>query len=368
MNELNCQKLTVRTKFLIGAALAGQIMQMAVLPALADAEVRIGQSSAFAVPAGTANMTSDQRARAMQKNVDNALVAASDKTPSTVAVTNVNGQPVVTLGGFYVATVDLASAKKSGTTPSVLAQRWASGLRRSLSNRSAVTSYVEGLTGRNTAQVGTTTTASGSYPYYRQGRVIYIPAGMMMPVSLSTALNSETAKSGDSIQATLAEPLNLGETQVPANSVLIGQITDAIAGRRLSHSGHLAMKFTKLRTPDGVETPITAHIVGSVGKYAQDGRGETGDFRGETTAHKFEIAALHGAIGAGSGALLGTVVGAIASHGYGTGRGAVTGLVIGGALGVAESALLRKGSDVKITSGQTFNLLLDAPASIASNG
>ncbi|HEY9712952.1 MAG TPA: hypothetical protein V6C72_05760, partial [Chroococcales cyanobacterium] len=161
---------------------------------------------------------------------------------------------------------------------------------------------------------------------------------------------------------------NLGETQVPANSILIGQVSDAVAGKRLSHSGHLGIKFTKLRTPDGAETPIVAHIEGQIGKYKQDGSVTSGEFRGETTAHKVEVAALHGAIGAGSGAVLGTVVGAIASRGWGTGRGAVAGMVMGGALGVAESALYRKNADVKIGSGQTLNLVLDAPATLTDNG
>jgi hypothetical protein len=63
--------------------------------------------------------------------------------------------------------------------------------------------------------------------------------------------------------------------------------------------------------------------------------------------------------------VLGTAIGAIAGRGRGAGRGAVAGTAIGGALGVAESLLWRKGGDVKMAQGQTLNLQLDAPASLA---
>jgi hypothetical protein len=75
--------------------------------------------------------------------------------------------------------------------------------------------------------------------------------------------------------------------------------------------------------------------------------------------------ALDGAIGAGAGALSGTAIGAIASHGYGTGRGALAGMTIGGALGDAGSLFLRRGADVHADPGSILKLQLDAPAKIA---
>jgi hypothetical protein len=102
-------------------------------------------------------------------------------------------------------------------------------------------------------------------------------------------------------------------------------------------------------------------------KYTEEGA-NSDNFKGEGTRVKVEDAALRGAIGAGAGALLGTTIGAIASRGYGTGRGAVAGVALGGALGVADSLLLRKGRDVNVGSGQALKLQLDAPASISLNG
>jgi len=343
------------------AAVAGQL----ALPAFADASVRLGGAPLFTIPAAAGGLSPDQRAKAMQKNMDNALVAATNRSPSAVSVTYVSGQPVLTLGGFYICTVDAASSKKLGLTPGALATRWQTSLKNAMRNQSAVDAYVSQLMGSaKTAVAGTTTTQAGSYPFYRQGRVIYIPAGMMLPVSLSTSVSSTTARAGDKLEAKLAEDVNLGDATVPAGSVLTGTITDAIAGQRMGKSGSLGLKFTRLRTPDGAETPITAHIIGGLEKYDQVSA-ESGLYKGEGTKKKVEQAALRGALGAGAGALLGTTIGAISSHGYGTGRGAVAGTIFGGAIGVADSLLLRKGSDINVGSGQMLKLQLDAPASLA---
>jgi hypothetical protein len=326
--------------------------------AMAD-PVRVAGQQAFDV-GGTG------RAAAVQKNIDNALVASKNHTEGSVGVVYVKGQPVLTLGGFYVTTVDAAAAKTAHTTPALLAQKWASGLKSTMKSSAAVDQYVNQLTGSSnvTASAGTTTTTAGSYPYYKQGRIVYIPAGMTIPVALKTALSSGTAKAGDPIEGQIAETVNLGDAMIPAGSIITGKVTEATAGQR-AHAGLLGMKFDTLRTPDGQTVPITAHIEGSVGNYQELGT-SSNTLQGESTHDKVKQALIRGAIGAGGGAVLGTAIGAIASHGYNTGSGTMTGTVLGGALGVADALLLRKGNDVTVGSGQTFKLLLDAPASLAA--
>lgn len=329
------------------------------------APVKVGPQSAFDVPLGAGKMTATQRAAAIQKNVDNALVASTDRTPNTVAVTTVNKQPVITLGGFYVASIDAATAQKLGVTSTVLAQKWSNGLKGALANEATVGNYIAQLVGSGQQpQTGISSNETGSYPYYHKGGVIYVPAGMTLPIVLNTSLSSQTCRSGDPIQATLARPIVLGDAEIPANSLLLGQIVDAAPGTEMSHSGQMSLHFTTLQTPSGAAVPISAHIVGRLGKYEATADGRTDSFHGESTDHKIEDAAIRGAIGAGSGVLLGTVVGAIASHGYGTGRGALAGLTIGGALGVADSLMLRRGSDINVPSGQALTLQLDAPAQL----
>lgn len=206
---------------------------------------------------------------------------------------------------------------------------------------------------------------------YQQGRVAFVPAGMMLPVSLTTAISTDVAQPGDLVSATLNEPVNLGNGNIPAGSTITGRVVSAKAGGFLGRSGMLSVKFNSLRTPSGAEVPMSAHIVGGIGKYTEVGA-QSGTFAGETWKNKAGQAALRGGLGAGAGAALGTAIGAIAGSGHGTtgravGRGAWSGAAIGGGLGVAQSTLLRKGKNVKIASGTPMQLQLDAPMSISQN-
>jgi hypothetical protein len=366
-------------------------------------------------------MTADARAEAIQKNLDNALVAAKDHTPSSVNIVYVKGLPVITLGGYQVATVNSEDAKSAGTTPALLAQRWADTLRGTLQDQASIGSYIAQLSGGYAATAPAPTTAPQAPPAaaynaptgngapagygapdqfnrqtpppqyggaygggapqyggaygggapqyggapggYPMQRGYVMQAGVVLPVQLQTSISTQAAQPGDMIQASMTDPTG----QLPAGTVLVGQVTDAKAGGFMGRSGMLGVKFTSMRTPDGQQVPITAHVVGGIGKYA-DADGD-GVVKGETWKTKVGQAAIRGAIGAGTGAALGTAVGAIAGRGgRGAGRGAWSGTAIGGGLGVADSLLLRKGKDVTIKSGTAMQVQLDAPVSLSGGG
>ena len=196
------------------------------------------------------------------------------------------------------------------------------------------------------------------------GHLTYIPAGMMIPVKLQTSISSSVAKAGDVVLAKTTEDMNLGDSIIPANTTLIGHITDAADGAWMGKSGSITIKFTSIRAANGVDTPISAHISGSVGKY--DDRGNS-TLRGENSSSKIKKAAIATGVGAGLGTVTGIAIGAIAGGGHGVSRGALTGAAIGSGLGLAQALLLRKGSEVNLTQGQTFNLQLDAPVTVAMN-
>lgn len=353
-----------QSKLVVAAIIASQFMPMAALAG----PVRIGGQQAFNITTGGGGLTATARTTSIQKNIDNALVAATNRSPASVGMVYVKGLPVITLGGFYVTTVDTATAKAAKTTPALLAQKWVAGLKTSLKDKASVDNYVAQLTGGSSgapvASAGTTSTNAGSYPFYQQGRIVYIPAGMTIPVALTSNLSSSNSQVGDRVEARIAQTVQLGDTSIPEGSIVYGKVTQAAAGKRMGKSGTLGLKFDSLRTPNGQEVPITAHIQGGIGKYHDLGVG-TDIVKGESGSTKVKKALVHGAVGAGSGALVGTAIGAIAGHGRGAGRGAIAGTAIGGALGIAESLLLRKGEDVKVESGLTLNLILDAPASLA---
>ena len=201
----------------------------------------------------------------------------------------------------------------------------------------------------------------------RQGRVTYVPAGLVIPATINTSISSQVARPGDRITATVAENVYLGGGMIPAGSVVSGHITDAEPGRRLARSGRLGIKFTSLRTPGGAEVPIAAHIIGGIDKYKDVGSDESDYIKGETGGTKVKKTLVHGAVGAGAGALLGTAVGAIAARsGRGVGRGAWSGAAIGGGVGVAHGLLIRRGNDVLVHSGTRIQLQMEAPVQVTA--
>jgi hypothetical protein len=442
----------------------------------ADDKIRLGGQVVFEAQAASDGMTVDDRAQSIQRNLDNALVAAQDRSPASVNIVYVKGVPVITLGGYQVVTVNNSDAKDAGTTPAILAQRWADALKNTLKDAASVSRYIAQLTGApaggppptSSAPTGAMASAApanlppsvppppyagggapygappsdgagmpasnndqynratgttgvppyqggaytgggypggppagypgggypgGGYPggpgggympqgYPMQGRVVYAQAGTIIPISLKTSISTQAASPGDLILADASGGAT-GDANIPPGTVLVGQIVEAKAGGFLGRSGMLEVKFNRMRTPDGMEVPISAHIKGGIGKYAV---GADGEIHGETWKTKVGQGLMRGAIGAGAGAALGTAVGAIAGAGmrkpgyynpytggyygggsyagHGAGTGAWSGAAIGGGVGVADSLLLRKGHDVTIKSGTSMEIQLDSPVSM----
>jgi hypothetical protein len=430
------------------AAILSQSLNVLAPPAFADTNsVKIAGQPIFTIANASNSGSIANRTATIQENLDNALVASKDHTPSSVNISYVNGTPVITLGGYQVATVVSADATTLKTTPALLANQWADKIRHALVDQASINSYIAQISGtyassapavstNNYAPLSTNTQSSNaqysdspvvgnaqqqnrfyqsnsngaqnnqsqqsqSYDAYnsnsnnqhssfnqgnanygqqnppnnyqdgasgqglRQGRIAYAQVGQIIPVTLNTSIATQVAQAGDLIQATVSKNVAVGDSVIPAGSQVLGQVTEAKAGGRLTRSGELQIKFTRLRLADGSETPISAHIVGTIGKYAEVGGDQSDQFKGETTKNKVGSVAFRGLLGAGGGAALGTAVGAIAGGGHGAGMGAWSGAAIGGGLGAADSLILRKGANVTVKSGTNLQLELDSPVAIS---
>ena len=77
-----------------------------------------------------------------------------------MTVVYAKGMPVVTVGGYQVATVDTATAKAANTSPALLAKQWADSLRASMQDQASVESYVAQLSGA----AGGGAPGAGGYP------------------------------------------------------------------------------------------------------------------------------------------------------------------------------------------------------------
>lgn len=200
----------------------------------------------------------------------------------------------------------------------------------------------------------------GQNPYAIRPRVATAPAGLVIPVTLQTSISTQVARNGDYVQASIDHNIPLqGLSYIPAGSVVSEQVNDAAAGRMMNRSGVLGISFTNLRLPDGMSVPIQAHILGDIGKYAQN---SGGDVHGEGWGRKLGAFALRTGIGAGGGALFGTALGAIAGGSVGT--GAWAGTAIGGGIGALDDVFLRKGRNVLLNAGTSMQVQLDAQIQI----
>ncbi len=207
----------------------------------------------------------------------------------------------------------------------------------------------------------------GAYPYSQMltARVATIAAGTMISASLKNTINSGSSQPGETIEATISQPVYSGGSEViPAGSRLIGQITNVVSAKRFKFgaNGKVDVKFTQLVTPGGQQVPLSGSVDTTQVKLT-----------GGTTAGRVGKGALTTAVGAGSGAALGTALGAIVGAtsngrvGKATGMGAVFGTAIGGGAGLVGAGV-RKGSEVKITAGSELPIRVDQTFQVTTGG
>ena len=181
------------------------------------------------------------------------------------------------------------------------------------------------------------------------GKVVVAPEGSRLSVTLATSLSSGINRIGDLVSGTVSSPIIIGsDTAIPAGSQVTGEVSSAVPAERFKagKGGFLSIRLTSLQTPDGKRYPVSTSVY-SIGS-------ETGGSRLAKGLGKT-------AIGAGTGALLGTAIGAIA--GGMPGRGAWSGAAIGGGVGAA-GALISKGSEARIYSGAQISVVLEQPLQV----
>ena len=188
-----------------------------------------------------------------------------------------------------------------------------------------------------------------------QGSVIYTPAGMMTKAVLAQPLSSETTYQGATVNATLHETLTYkNEVIAPAGSTITGTVIDVRKAGRAKHNGEIYIRFNCITTPHGYRIPVSAIIKTS---------DNTGRLKGGTKKDAAIDYAKETAIGAGGGAILGTVMGAVS--GGSVGKGAVYGTAIGAGGGVVKG-LVEKGSPIEIPTGAILDIYFDQPITISA--
>lgn len=221
--------------------------------------------SLFEIDANADGMSANERARIVQKNLDNALISAKNRTPSAVRVEIMNRNPIVTLDGFHIVTADGNSAARNRMTQMELANKWADSIRHCLADTVAMNNYLALLTG-NFPEKKVEAVVS------RNDAIAVMTTDMLFPVQLATPISSMTSIVGDKIEAVVSQDVPLGptfDTYLPSGTVAIGELVPVAKYNSASafHKDGLTVDFHEFRTPDGRKIPIDGHVLGWINRW-----------------------------------------------------------------------------------------------------
>jgi hypothetical protein len=169
-------------------------------------------------------------------------------------------------------------------------------------------------------------------------RMVTVPSGTPLQLSLTGELSTKTAKVGDTIRARVANDVLVdGRVAIAAGTIVAGQVTHVISGsEKIGGVPTLGLRFDRLELPGGKDVPIA-------GEVAQKGRSDTAR----------DTAKIVG--GAAAGALLGHAV-------KSNSKGTIIGGLLGGAVGAV--AAQKTGTDVQLSEGTALSIALTAPVEV----
>jgi hypothetical protein len=183
--------------------------------------------------------------------------------------------------------------------------------------------------------------ASGGLLSKLTEKTIVLPEGTSMSVTVDQTLSSEQSHSGDSFDASVAEPVVIeGKTVIPKRAKVTGRVVEASASGRLQHPGSLTVALSSVEV-EGKSYDISTDSVSRKGG-----------------SHKNRNLGIIGGSAAG-----GAIIGAIAGHG----KGAAIGAAAGAGAGTAGAAITGK-KDVSIPAETRITFHLKQAVSVTVKG
>ncbi len=167
-----------------------------------------------------------------------------------------------------------------------------------------------------------------------------VPAGTPIEVTFLDGVSSKSSQAGDSFRTRVTKDVvQDGIVVIPAGSVVVGSVTEAVAHKKIGGQAKLALEFTKLELTSGRSAPLSA-------SFAEKGKSETGK----------DAATIGGATAGGA------ILGRMLSRGD-KNKGTVLGAIVGAAAGTAIAAKT-KGEEIEIPAGTAITLKLDQPTQV----
>jgi Glycine zipper 2TM domain len=171
-------------------------------------------------------------------------------------------------------------------------------------------------------------------------KVITIPAGTALNLTLSSDLTTKTAKVGDAVQAQISSDVMVdGRLAVSSGTAVTGKVTNVVSGsNKIGGVPTLGIQIDYLEMANAQRVPVS-------GEIEQKGKSNTGR----------DTAKIAG----------GAVVGAVAGHQVNDKKsGTLIGGLVGGAIGAI--AAQKTGTEVKLPAGTQLVITLGAPVEVTT--
>jgi hypothetical protein len=166
---------------------------------------------------------------------------------------------------------------------------------------------------------------------------VTVPAGTHLLVRMIDSIDSDTNHVGDTFQASLAEPLAVGDRVLaPKDALVYGRLVEARQAGHIQGQSELRVELTGIQINNQTLSIVTSNY------------DVAGQSRGEQSAKR-----------AGVGAGLGALIGALAGGGKGAAIGAGIGAGTAGAVQV-----LTHGSQIRIPSETELDFTISQPFNV----
>lgn len=180
---------------------------------------------------------------------------------------------------------------------------------------------------------------------------------------LRSQINSKLSEAGDTVSATLAEPVYAdGELVLRRGTEFRGRIIKVAPAKRGQRSSHLSIDFDRIITDSG-EVPISAQVTAiddwdSEESIKANSKGELkGGHRGQKTIDNTRRGAQLGVSGGIAGAVLGGAAGASGRQVLGIGGAGL-------AVGLIAGLILTKGKDIRVMPGAILRIKFSKPVTL----
>ena len=183
---------------------------------------------------------------------------------------------------------------------------------------------------------------------------VVIPAGTVLPITLTSFLNTRNSQAGDSFYSETIHHVFINQRLViPRGALVRGTVTEVVRPGKVKGKGRLAVRFDSVELPNGVSRPLVASLRSIHGPGLE---------KLDRTRESVEMDSTKGAdAGAvASTTAQGAVIGAISDGWTGTGIGAG----VGAAAGLVATLFVR-GPELVLQPGTGFDLELKQPVRFA---